>query len=122
MAPGGPLGPRGGNGRDSGGRVGATEAPAGAGGGALAARGAGGGALVGRAAGGGGAAAAGGSGGGAAVVRAGGRVERLPSDFAEECDATPARDDAGPAGATESVRTVRAMLGAARRASGVRYH
>jgi hypothetical protein len=49
-------------------------------------------------------------------------VERLPSDFPEEFGGTLARDDAGETGATEPVRAVLAMLGAAQLASGVRYH
>ena len=127
MAPGGPLGPRGGKGRDMGGREGATDAPAGAGeGGALGGRDAGeGGALGGRDATEGGALgvrdaggaeppvgrdAGGGADAGGGVVRAGGLLERLPSDFAAEFGATLARDEAGVAGATEPVRAVRAML------------
>jgi hypothetical protein len=106
MAPGGPAGPLGGNGRadgllDAGGAAGGGVGRGGAGGGVEAARG---------------------GGGGADAGRTGGLVERLPSDFAGEFGGRVARDDAGATGATEPVRAVLAMLGATHRASGVRYH
>jgi hypothetical protein len=98
MAPGGPLGLRGGNGRadgrDDGPDAGGADAGPGAG------TGGGGGALVGR-----------GAGGGAEAPRAGGFVVRLPFDFAGEFEATVARAEAGAAGAAEPVRAGRAMLG-----------
>jgi hypothetical protein len=96
MAPGGPLGPRGGNGRDDMGRDGTPEE----GGGTDADTGGVGGALAGRAA-----------DGGLDAGRAGGLVERLPADFAGEFGEPLARVDAGAAGAAEPVRAVRVMLG-----------
>jgi hypothetical protein len=95
MAPGGPLGPRGGNGRADG-RDGTPEE----GGGTDADAGGVGGALAGRAA-----------GGGLDAAGAGGLVVRLPADFAGEFGEAVARDDAGEAGAAEPVRAMRVMLG-----------
>src|SRR5262249_23162086 len=125
MAPGGPLGLRGGNGRAGGGLdggwlmdAGGADAGPGAwpdGGGPPPRGGAGG---RGRGAGGGGRRPGGGAAGGADAARAGGFVVRLPFDFAGEFEVTVVRVEAGAAGAAEPVRAGRAMLGAGQRASG----